>query len=264
MRATASAECEHSGVQNNLLTICGLSTVRALAAAAPERIERLFFDETNAPRFAEVCRYLSQKRKIYRLVTPAELKKITDTSHHQGVAAVIHAPEPLRLEGLELSHSTLCLHDVKNPHNVGAILRTTAFFGVRDVIFSRKSYDAAMTASAWRVAEGGVSLTHCYVYEDAHDLFSRAKMLGWWCAAAVRPEKGRLPSLESICVRAGRAHVVACLGNEEEGLPGAFVAGCGYKFTILGSGSVESLNVSVTAALCLEKMSRNYSGLRPE
>ncbi len=251
-------------MQNNLLTICGLSTVRALAADAPQRIERLFFDEAAAPLFAEACRYLSQKRKIYRLVTPAELKKIADTAHHQGVAAVIHAPESLPLERLELAHSTLCLHDVLNPHNVGAIMRTTAFFGVRDLIMSRKTYEAAMTASAWRVAEGGISLTHCYVYEDARDLLARAKRRGWWCAAAVRPERATLPSLESIAARAANAPVIVCLGNEEQGLPPAFVAGCGYRFTIAGSGRVESLNVSVTAALCLEKMSQRHSGRKPE
>ncbi len=251
-------------MQNNLLTICGISTVRALASDSPQRIERLFFDETTAPLFAEACRYLSQKRKIYRMVTPAELKKIADTAHHQGVVAVIHAPEALAVERLELARNTLCLHDVLNSHNIGAILRTTAFFGVRDIIMSRKSYAAAMTASAWRVAEGGISHTHCYIYDDFQVMLARAHRRGWRCAAAVRPEKGRLPSLESLLARAADTRVVVCLGNEEVGLPNAFITGCDAKFTIIGSGQVESLNVSVTAALCLEKMEKHHSGRRPE
>jgi RNA methyltransferase, TrmH family len=251
-------------VQNNLLTICGLSTVRALASDSPQRIERLFFDETTAPLFAEACRYLSQKRKIYRLVTSVELKKIADTAHHQGVAAVIHAPEPLPLERLALSHDTLCLHDVLNSHNAGAILRSTAFFGVRDIVMSRRTYDATMTASAWRVAEGGISHTNCYVYDDAKDFLARAKRQGWQCVAAVRPEKGRVPSLESLLGKAAHAPVIVCLGNEEEGLPTAFIAGCGARFTIAGSGQVESLYVSVTAALCLEKIKKHHSGHKPE
>lgn len=244
-------------MQNNLLTICGLSTVRALAASAPERIERLFFDETTAPLFAEACKYLSQKRKIYRLVSAAELKKISDTAHHQGVAAVIHAAAPLPLEKLRLTQSTLCLHDVLNPHNVGAILRTSAFFGVYDIIFSQKSYAAAMTASAWRVAEGGVSLTRCHVYADAKDFFAFMNRARLRSAAAVRPEKGQLPTLEAIVANANNSPVVVCLGNEENGLPRTFTEGCSDRFTIPGSGQVESLNVSVTAALCLEKMMKH-------
>jgi len=244
-------------VQNQLLTICGLSTVRALAASAPERIERLFFDETTAPQFAETCRFLSQKRKVYRLVTAAELKKITDTAHHQGAAAVIHVAAPHTLEKLKLAQHTLCLHDVLNPHNVGAILRTAAFFGVYDIICSKKSYAAAMTASAWRVAEGGVSLANFHVYNEAKEFFAFADRLKLRSAAAVRPDKEKLPALEAVLSSAGESKVVVCLGNEEAGLPRSFVEACSDRFTISGSGKIESLNVSVAAALCLEKMQKH-------
>lgn len=240
-------------VAKKLLTVCGLSSVQAIAQHTPDRIERLFFDADNARLFSDTCRYLAGKRRTYRLVTAEELKKITDTPHHQGVAAVIHEPAALEVRELNLSSGTLCLHDVLNPHNVGAIARTAAFFGVTNLILSEQSYTAAMTASAWRVAEGGLSHCRLYTYSAPRVLFSEAEEKGWVTAAAVRPGKEKLATLGEL-VQKSRSSAIICLGNEEKGLPAEFAKGCRATFTIPGSGMVESLNVSVAAALCVAKL----------
>ncbi len=241
-------------MQKNLLTVCGLSSVRAVADSTPELIERLFFDEKNAPLFAAACRKLAQARKTYRLVKADELKKITDTSHHQGAAVVMYTPRAPAISALQATGNALCLNDVLNPHNVGAIVRTAAFFGMQHIIVSQANFAAAMTASAWRVAEGGLSHVKLYAYQDMQAFFSWAKQVNAVTAAAVRPEKGIVSQLGEILAESRQRPVVVCLGNEENGLPAAFVKACAEKFSIPGSGKIESLNVSVTAALCLEKL----------
>jgi RNA methyltransferase, TrmH family len=243
-------------MQKKTFTICGLSSTRAVATHTPELIERLFFDEKNAPLFAEACRHLAQARKIYRMVPAEELKKITDTSHHQGAAAVIEMPPAQSLLTTPPGHA-LCLNDVENPHNVGAILRTAAFFGVRHIIVSSKSHAAAMTAAAWRVAEGGLTHVSLRVYDTAEEFFTWAEKTGVRTLAAIRPDTKTNRSLGEFLRDKGKSPVVVCLGNEEEGLPAAFVTRCAGRFTIPGSGKIESLNVSVTAALCLEKLASN-------
>ncbi len=240
-------------MQKKTFTVCGLSSVRAVADHTPQLIERLFFDEKNAPLFAEACRHLAQARKIYRMVPAEELKKITDTSHHQGAAVVMEPPPGQPLSGAASGH-ILCLHDVENPHNVGAILRTAAFFGLRQIIVSRKSYDAAMTAAAWRVAEGGLTHVSLLVYDTSEEFFTWAEARGVRTLAAIRPDAKTNRSLGEFLRDKGKSPVIVCLGNEEEGLPAAFVSRCAGRFTISGSGKIESLNVSVTAALCLEKL----------
>ena len=241
-------------MQKNLLTVCGLSSVRAVADATPDLIERLFFDEKNAPLFSAACRHLAQARKTYRLVEPEELKKIADTPHHQGAAVVMRMPRPLPLSDLASPGNTLCLHDVMNPHNVGAILRTAAFLGLQHVVVSQASFAAAMTASAWRVAEGGLTHVKLYAYPDMQAFFQWINQVKALPAAAVKPGKGALVQLGAILTQNPTRPVIVCLGNEENGLPAAFVKNCSEKFSIPGSGKIESLNVSVTAALCLEKL----------
>ena len=230
--------------------------MRAIAGHDAGSIERLFFNEQNAPLFGQACKVLAEKRRTYRLVKDDELKKITDTAHHQGVAAVISPRTARPLAELKLTQHTLCLYDVLNPHNVGAIIRTAAFFGVRDVLVSGATHAAGMTAAAWRVAEGGMTHMRFFVVPGGAELDGAARKAHWVTAAALRPEKNSLPDLEEITASAGSKPVIVCLGNEESGLPAAFVAKVQKKFTIAGSGLVESLNVSVAAALCLEKLGR--------
>ena len=237
----------------NLLTVCGLSSVRAVAAETPELIERLFFDDTHAPLFSEACRFLAQERKTYRLVTGDELRKITDTTHHQGAAAVIHLPVMQKLSGAKFAGHTLCLNDVMNPHNVGAIVRTAAFFGVQNLIVSRKSYEAAMTQAAWRVAEGGLTHTTLWVYDDTEEFFSWATG-AYRTLAAIKPEAKKMRSLGEFIRDKNTQPLIVCLGNEEDGLPAAFSGRCNGRFSIAGSGRIESLNVSVTAALCIDRI----------
>jgi TrmH RNA methyltransferase len=242
-------------MQKNTFTVCGLSSVRAVATTTPEKIERLFFDETNAPLFAEACRFLAQTRKIYRMVPAEELKKITDTAHHQGAAAVIETPAAQALEATRFAGHTLCLHDVENPHNVGAILRSAAFFGIERLIVSRKTYAAAMTAAAWRVAEGGMTYVALSVYDDTEEFFAWVQRDAPRVLAAIRPEAKKMRTLGEFLRDKNTSPLVICLGNEETGLPAEFVARCSGRFSIPGSGKIESLNVSVTAALCLNAVS---------
>lgn len=236
------------------LTISGLNSVRAVADHTPEIIERLFFDESAAAFFSDVCRYLARARKTYRLVTPEELRKISDSVHHQGAAALIDEPGKRPLAGLKPTRPTLCLHDVLNPHNVGAILRTAAFFGIESVAVSDATFAAAQTQAAWRTAEGGLTHVSLYVYGDARDFFSWISDNNLRALGAVRPGSKTSRTLGEFLRDKNKGLAVICLGNEEEGLPAAFMSECSGRFSISGSGKIESLNVSVAAALCLNEI----------
>lgn len=241
------------------LTICGLNSVRAVADHTPGTIERLFFDENAAPFFSAACRHLAREHKTYRLVSADELRKITDSTHHQGAAAVIEEATALPLAALKPQTHLLCLHNVLNPHNIGAILRTAAFFGVDCVIVSGTTFAAAQTQAAWRVAEGGLTHVKLYSYNDARDLFSWAGTNSLRALAAVKPGAKSPRSLGEFLRDRNRGQVVVCLGNEEEGLDAAFVGGCAGRFSFTGTGKIESLNVSVAAALCLAEIRENVS-----
>jgi TrmH RNA methyltransferase len=123
--------------------LCGLAAVKARFARDPGSIKRLFFDHAMGQRVGLICKALSREKKVYRQVEPAELEKIAGSVHHGGIVAVVYAP-PLRTPtAADLrawagrGENLLVLDRIGNAHNLGAVARTAAFFGVPRLVIPR-------------------------------------------------------------------------------------------------------------------------------
>ena len=240
----------------DLLRIAGLPAVSALFATAPERVERLFFDERAKPLLGTFCATLARARKPYRLVGPEELERVAGTLLHGGVVAVAQPRPVAMLDAAEAARWArdgdllLLLDGIGNPHNLGAIARSAAFFGLSRLVLSDHPEQAGPSDAAYRVAEGG--LEHLALYraprfaQTLKDLGRVYRVLGT-AAAGGTP----LDALE----RSDRP-IALVLGNEEEGLPRATLAACDEILTIPGSGSVQSLNVSASAAILIHALTQ--------
>jgi RNA methyltransferase, TrmH family len=235
----------------NLLRIAGLPAVTALFAAAPERVERLFFEPRMKIAVGPFCSALAQARKPYRVVGAEELERVAGTAVHGGVVAVAQPRKLAPLDPAEAAQwaregkTLLLLDGIGNPHNLGAIARTAAFFGLPRLVLSDHPEQAAPSDASYRVAEGGLEQLALYRATDFAATLRRLRqsyrVLGTVLA------KGRpLPAL-----RHGDKPFALVLGNEEEGLPRATLAACNEVVTIPGTGRVQSLNVSASAAVLI-------------
>jgi RNA methyltransferase, TrmH family len=236
------------------LRICGLSAVRARFARDAGSIQRLFFDYRTGRQVGVMSKVLAQAKKIYRCVEPAELEKIAGTVHHGGIVAVVSV-KPLRsVTGADVQEwarrrdSLVVLDRIGNAHNLGAIARTVAFFGIPRIVIPDDPGAAKPNDAAYRVAEGG--LEHVEVRSTA-SLVSLTRDLAAAnyevIGAATRSERPH-----STPRRPSDAKPVALvLGNEEQGLAPEVAAACTRLVTIPGSGRIESLNVSVAAAVLM-------------
>lgn len=239
---------------SNELVLCGMAAVEMRFARAPESIKRLFFDEPTSRRLGAMCRAMAAARKVYRCVTPAELEKISGTMHHGGVACVVQA-EPLAAPSARdiarwaAARETLVVLDrVGNAHNLGAIARSAAFFGVSNIVIPAHPAAALPGEAAHRVAEGG--LEHIRVWRaPALPAFLKALAAAGYetLGAAAR---GGAPVRRG----AGARPLALVMGNEEKGLAPEVAKACGGLVTLTGSGRVESLNVSVAAAVLLHAL----------
>jgi TrmH RNA methyltransferase len=240
-----------SGPARDELKICGLAAVRARFAKDPDSIIRLFFDVATSRKVGIMSKVLAQAKKVYRCVPPAELEKIAGSVHHGGIVAVVQTPalrtptaENLRVWAGR-RETLLVLDRIGNAHNLGALARTAAFFGVPRIVIADVATAAKPSDAAHRVAEGG--LEHVEVWQ-AKDLVALAKDLaaaGYEVVGAAtrggRPEAGRTAAKP----------VALVLGNEEHGLAPEVAKACTRLVTIPGAGAVESLNVSVAGAILL-------------
>lgn len=236
------------------LKLCGLAAVRARFARDPGSIKRLYFDHATGKRVGVICKVLAQHKKIYRQVEPTELEKISGTLHHGGIVAVVDET-PLRIvTSAEIARwaarrETLLLLDrVGNAHNLGALARTAAFFGIPRLIVPDNPAAARPTDAAHRVAEGGLEHVEVWLTKDLVTLARELAAAGYdVVGAATRGGRPDSKSTSSIA----RKPLALALGNEEHGLAPEIAAVCTRLVTIPGSGKVESLNVSVAGAILL-------------
>lgn len=252
--AIASAGSRSGPARHDELKLCGLAAVKARFARDPGSIKRLFFDHATGQRVGLICKALAAQKKIYRQVEPAELEKISGSIHHGGIVAVVYAP-PLRLVSADdvagwakRGEAVLVLDRIGNAHNLGAIARTAAFFGVARIVIPDHASAARPSDSAHRVAEGGFEHVEVWQAKDLVTFSRELAAAGYDVVGAAtrggRPDAPREKGSE-------KRPFALFLGNEEYGLAPDVAAACARLVTIPGSGKVESLNVSVAAAVLL-------------
>lgn len=245
------------------IPVCGLAAVKALFEARPTAIKRLFFDLPTSRRVGPMSTYLAGARKIYRQVLPDELEKVAGTIHHGGIVAIVDQ-EPLRSPtGSDLASwakagkPIVLLDRIGNAHNLGAIARTLAFFGIENLVVAAGESAARPGESSYRVAEGGLEHVQVWVAADFARLCAELRAAGFAVVGtAVRgPELRALRREEFLAKSAGRSAEAAkrpialVLGNEEAGLAPEVAQACERLVRIPGSGKVESLNVSAATAV---------------
>ena len=235
--------------------ICGLPAVAALFAVAPDRVERLFFDERARSRAARFCAELARVRKPYRLVTGEELERVAGTILHGGIVAIAR-PRPVHDFDPDAARSwasdgkpLLILDGVSNPHNLGAIARTAAFFGLPRIVLSGHPAQALPSDASHRVAEGGFEHLELYRASRLPEALRSLKTSYRILAAAL----GRHRALDELS-RADTPFALV-LGNEEEGLPKATLSACDDIVVIPGAGRIQSLNVAASGAILLYALS---------
>lgn len=236
----------------------GLPAVAALFDRDPDRAEKLYYDDRLKEAAGPFCARMAAARKPYRLVPSAELEKIAGSAMHGGIV-VEAAPRPVLPFSLDLARDwaatgqpLLILDGVSNPHNLGAILRTAAFFGIERVLISDHPAQALPSEAAYRVAEGGFE--HVVLYRAA-GFAATLKALGG-LYRTIGTALGPFPALSDLSRRPGGKPVAVIMGNEEQGMPPASQSACTELVTIAGSGRVQSLNVSATTAILAFLMMR--------
>jgi len=243
------------------ISICGLAAVRALFEKHPEAIRRLFFDEEMSRKLGAMTSALAKLRRVYRLVNAEELEKISGTVHHGGVVAVIDEPilgdvTEEQLETWVANRAPLLILDrIGNSHNLGAIARTAAFFGVEAIIIPDVPEQALPSESAYRVAEGGLQYVSVWRVQDlpffCRDLAQRYDVLGAAVSPVAQSVAAYLADRSRSEFKSGRQFALV-LGNEETGLSTNVAASCTAHVHLPGkTNQVESLNVSVAAGILM-------------
>lgn len=229
----------------------GIAACQALWERRPHDIIRVYLEEPLIPKFTPLLRWAAAKRKAYHIVPAEDLERLTESIHHQGICILARERSPLEFNDLlgllredQGRQLLVYLDGVENPHNLGAIVRTCAHFGVR-FILGAEGRLPRLSGAACRVAEGGAEqVALVQLRQPARQLRQLQEQGFQLLATAV----GHGASLYQHHF-APRSLLI--LGAEGEGVSRALSDMAAQVLRIPGSGSVESLNVSVACGVCL-------------
>ena len=138
----------------------------------------------------------------------------------------------------------LWLDGVGNPHNLGAILRSSAHFGVAGLLLPEGS-TLSLSGAAARVAEGGAEAVPLVGMGPPDEAIAALRAAGFALAATVVREG------DDLFATGLPPRLVYVLGAEGEGMGEALAHDCDLRLSIPGTGKVESLNVAAAAAVLL-------------
>lgn len=241
--------------------IAGYAAVTALFDQDPKRVKRLFIDERSTEDARDFTEFMSSEKKPWRAVPAEELARIAGTPMHGGIVATAHERDVLPFVAAEAAgwaadgKTLLLLDGIGNPHNLGAIARTAAFFGIPRIVISSHPGQAGLSDATYRIAEGGVEFIDFFRAEDFPAALKALSETYHVIATAL----GDYPSLHELKKPAGKPLAIV-MGNEEDGATAETLKACGEIVTIPGSGHVQSLNVAATTAILLYTAALGHTG----
>ncbi len=221
----------------------------------PKSIHALYVDNGRQdPRVREFVALAQEVGVQPRSVDGDRLDRMAGTRRHQGVVAEVSAiHQALDLDQLVEAAGKdlllLALDGIQDPHNLGACLRVADALGVHAVI-APKDRAVALSSTVAKVASGAADtvpyLTVTNLVRTLRDLQDH----GVWVVGTDDQ------ATEDISQSPADQPMVWVLGAEGAGLRRLTQETCDQRVRIPMMGTVESLNVSVAAGICLYETRR--------
>lgn len=226
----------------NKTLIWGIHAVAAALANPVRQKKSLFLTRNAAKRIEDI---LSQPLPPFEDASPQDIaRKINTDAVHQG--ALLHTEElaPGLLEDLPGHDCVAVLDQVTDPHNVGAILRSAAAFGISSLIMQQR-HSPPLSGALAKTACGG--LEHVTVIQVSNLAQAMVK-LGKLGYERIGFDGSGPESMEGFG-RAPSRGLALVFGAEENGLRRLTREHCDHLCRITADGAFCSLNVSNAAAV---------------
>lgn len=208
------------------------------------------------PRFHVLLTAAKAKGAVVDEVDVQRLNQLTQNANHQGVAAQVAPYAYVELSDLiaqakaTVSDPVIVIVDgITDPHNLGAIIRTTEAIGAQGLVLPQRRA-AAVTSTVMKVAAGALEHLAIARVVNLSRALEELKASGFWIYGTAA-ESGKL--LHKLDLRGAIGLVV---GSEGEGLSLLTQRNCDELIAIPLGGKTPSLNASVASAIALYEIYR--------
>jgi 23S rRNA (guanosine2251-2'-O)-methyltransferase len=234
--------------------VFGFHAVLARLRADPSSVLEIYLDETRNDARAKDLATFAERAGVHLMRVPTKrLDGFYGGGRHQGVVARIEVRNTAdTLEGLLQGIANpllLVLDGVTDPHNLGACLRVANGAGAHAVI-APKDRAVGITPTVSKVASGAAESTPYLMVTNLARTLAQLKERNLWVVGA--DERADKTLYEADLPEP----IVWVLGAEGEGMRRLTRESCDLLVRIPMRGEVGSLNVSVSAGICLYESAR--------
>ena len=239
------------------MTICGGHIVKQVVLKRPDMVQVAYFDS----RKKHTARMMALAEETYNQgisiewVSGEKLDKMSSYRRHQGIALACEARawwseadmDPL----LEQSSCPfiMVLDGVQDPHNLGAILRSSHMMGV-DIVIAPKHGACGLNETVHQVSCGASVLTPYIQLTNLARVLQDMAKKGVWITALDAKADVPLSDIDF------KGPVALVMGSEGSGARRLSLKHCDFYAHIPMVGCLDSLNVSVAAGMAMYEVQR--------
>jgi 23S rRNA (guanosine2251-2'-O)-methyltransferase len=251
-RRAAKRPKASAGQSADSYCLYGVHAVAAALAQRPQAMIRVaLLPESGNRRVLELADKARGAGVPVAFQDQATLDVLAGGGLHQGIVAEVALPperSERQLRQLDLAAASLplllVLDGVQDPHNLGACLRTADAAGAQGVIVP-KDGAVGLTPVVCRVACGGAERVPLYRVTNLARTLVDLKEQGVWLVGTAAEATDDLYQLDLV------RPLALVMGSEGSGLRRLTREHCDFLARLPMRGSVSSLNVSVSAGICL-------------
>jgi 23S rRNA (guanosine2251-2'-O)-methyltransferase len=226
----------------DIVRLYGLHAAEAALANPQRRVRAIYVTANAAQRLALAA---APGGAPVHIVAPRDLDRMLGPdSVHQGILIEAHPlPEPA-FAALEVARLVVVLDQVTDPHNVGAVLRSAAAFGVEALVMTAR-HSPPLAGALAKAASGGLEHVPVALVPNLARALTDLGEMGFLRAGLDSGSGQRfedLPAPERLAL---------VLGAEDRGLRRLTAELCDVVCALSTAGPIRSLNVSNAAAIAL-------------
>jgi 23S rRNA (guanosine2251-2'-O)-methyltransferase len=237
--------------------IYGINPVAELLKIRADQIKKIIFSrEKDAKGIKPLLDLAKQKLIPLEQGQRRMLNRISGTTHHQGVVAIVTSRREVDLDEIIEAWQdsgdrllALVLDGIQDPQNLGALIRTACASGVHGVI-TGKHRAAPVTGAVFKTSAGAAEHTNIARVPNVADAIDVLKERGAW---VVGTNPGSSTSLYDID---GTLDIALVIGSEGKGMRPIVQKKCDFLVNIPLRGEIASLNASAAGAIALYEIVR--------
>ncbi len=244
-------------IDNSSVTY-GINPVSELIETRPQDIEAVYIKKRSSGRLFEILKTCRKRKIPCHMVSPERINTIAGSKNNQGITAVSpeksYETEDHFLERISGTDSPLLIlpSSLKDPGNLGAVIRSCAAFGADGLILEPKNR-APLNATVKKCSAGMIERVPVIRPLKTAGLIKRLRETKPFSVigADLHLEPGR-DSVETDFT----GPVLLITGGEDKGIPPYLRKECGMYCRIPITEKAESLNISSSVAVLLYEIQR--------